>query len=244
MDEITMFAELRPESPPDADLNEMRAGARRRFTAAATPRPRWRRPVLAGGLTAAVAAGAAAAVVLAAAPSAPARHPGTVATAAWTVKLDTDGTITIGFRQFADPARLQQVLRDDGVNAYVVQSGWASRMLGNTLDVYPTCRYPDTNHAPEAVQQAVVSRGPTASRMLKGQGWTIHPSAMPAGSALFLVGGPAKSTGGHIEILSAASPVVLNSDDLPACVPVSPPPVPDKAASAAASAAASPWSQP
>jgi hypothetical protein len=218
MDEITMFAELRPVAPDDADLNQMYTRARRRFTTAVAPRPRWRRPALAAGLTAAVAGGAAAAVVLASGGAAvPAGHAGTVVTSAWTVKLDADGTVTISIRQFQDPTGLQRALRDDGVNAYVEQFGEKIMREDNILIMYPTCRYADTNRAPQAVQQAVVD---TATGNLRMQGFTIHPAAMPAGSALFIAGGPVTDRT-HAAGIVASTPVVLNSDELPACVPVS-----------------------
>lgn len=224
MDEITMFASIRPQAPDDADLNEMRMGARRRVTAAGAPRAPWRRPLLGAGLTAAVAGGAAAAVVLTSGGTpAPTAHLSNVVTAAWSVRENSNGTVTIAVREFTDPARLQQVLRADGVNAYVRQPGIAGRVDGNNLEMYAICRYADTNQAPRAVQRAVVALRPRSLSGVNGRGWIIHPSAMPAGSALFLAGGPVMD-GTRPFGLAITEPVVLNNDKLPACVPVTPPP--------------------
>jgi len=66
MREIDALRDMRP-APPQAELEAMRMTARERFTAGTRARRarRWRRlPVLAGGLTAAVAATGAAALVL------------------------------------------------------------------------------------------------------------------------------------------------------------------------------------
>jgi hypothetical protein len=255
MDEITMFAELRPSPPADADLNEMRTGARRRVVAATEPGTRARRrrmPLLAGGLTAVIAAATGAAVVLASGGTpAPAGHAGTVVTAAWTVKLNANGTITVEFRQFADPARLQQVLRADGVNAYVRQAPWVTLPVSTggpayiaiprsgvpVTFTYPACSYANTNHAPQTVQQAVVTLTRDSSHWGRPTGWRINPAGMPAGSALFWVGGPIKA-GAHFSALIVTEPVVLNNDTLPACVPnpvPSPPTLPSAAPSPAPS---------
>ena len=88
-------------------------------------RARRRIPALAGALTAAAAATAAAALVLTSGPGAvpgqqaTAGHIRTVVTAAWTVREDADGTVTVYLRQYANPAGLQQTLQADGINAIV-----------------------------------------------------------------------------------------------------------------------------
>jgi hypothetical protein len=209
MDEITMFAELRPEAPDEADLDEMRARARHKLTArtARTRRPRWRVPVLAAGLTAAVATAATAAVVLTSAgPGATAEHTGSVVTAAWTVRENADGTVTIRIQQLADPARLQRVLREDGVNAFVRGLHFVYAKTPRGLVVSATCFYRIQAAAeePQSVQRAVVTD--------TADGWIIHPSAMPHGSALFLFG----QLGSKVTVIG--NPVVLTSDKLPACV--------------------------
>jgi hypothetical protein len=210
MDEITMFAELRPEAPDEADLDEMRARARHKLTARAARgrRPRWRVPVLAAGLTAAVATAATTAVVLTSAgPAMTAGHVGSVVTAAWTVRENADGTVTIRIQQLANPARLQRVLRDDGVNAFVRGLHFVYKKTPKGAVVTGTCYYrlQAADEEPRSVQQAVVTD--------VANGWVIHPSAMPRGSALFLSGQLSD------KIAVIGNPIVLTSDKLPACVP-------------------------
>jgi hypothetical protein len=195
-----------------------------------TVRARRRIPALVGALTAAAAATAAAALVLTGGPAAvpgqhaTAGHARTVATAAWTVREDADGTVTIYLRQYADPAALQRTLRADGINAIVFP-----------IPTAPACTYAVTtwlrtepygtlgiglpaNAAPRAVQLAVVT--------LAGQdlpaSFIIHPDAMPQGSALFLpfkTGMPPSALRNDNTGIVALSPVVLNNDTVPACVP-------------------------
>jgi hypothetical protein len=192
-------------------------------------RARRRIPALAGALTAAAAAGAAAALVLAGGPAGvPGQHATagrtrTVVTAAWTVREDADGTVTIYLRQYANPAALQQTLQADGINAIVFP-----------IPAAPACTYAVTtwlrtepygtlgvglpaNAAPQAVQLAVVT---FAGQDLPAS-FIIHPDAMPPGSALFLpfmTGMPPALKNDNTGIV-ALSPVVLNNDTVPACVP-------------------------
>jgi hypothetical protein len=224
MSELNILREMRP-APPPAELEAMRMAARERFVAGAgsrRARPQWRLPVLAGGLTAAAAATAAAALVLTSGPGAEpgqrgtAGHTRTVVTAAWTVREDADGTVTIYLRQYANPAALQQTLRADGVNAIVRPIPTASRTFGKTTITHPTCNYATTDEAPPAVQRAGVT--------FAGQGlpvrFIIHPDAMPQGSALFLAfsaGSRRSLKNGNTGVL-AVPPVVLNNDTVPACV--------------------------
>ena len=229
MDEITMFTELRPDA---GNLEEMRDGARRRFAAGVASggiganvgarrlrrvpgmaaRRGWQVPVTGAGLTAAAAA---AAVLLAGGTgAAPTRHPaaaghaGTVVTTAWTVRQAADGTVTIEFRQFADLPRLQRVLRHDGINA-----------IARPLKL--ACSYSHADDAPKAVQQAVLS-GPdrTVSPVpASQQAFVIHPAAMPPGSALFLTASFTRDR--SVSFTEIGYPMVLNSDKVPACLPVS-----------------------
>ena len=135
MDEISMFTELRPAPPADADADAIRAAVRGRVTnvlseadpAAHRGRPRARRspasprrsPVrrrvlIGGGL---VAAATAAAIAV------PAWLPGaggTVVAKAWAVERNSDGTVTVTVsQQFNDPAGLQRALAADGITAFV-----------------------------------------------------------------------------------------------------------------------------
>jgi hypothetical protein len=231
MNDISALRELRP-APPPAELETMRMAARSRFVAGtvsrpAPARPRWRRPVLAGGvITAAAAAGAAVGLVLtsgvltsgpAAVPAHPAAagHSRTVVTTAWTVREDADGTISIYLQQFANPAGLQATLQADGVNAIVRAIPYTLRTFLNSSKpvVFPTCNYVTINdRAPQAVQRAVLTVGSQALPAL----FVIHPDAMPTGSALFLafMVSPPRADGNI-----ALKPVVLDNGTVPACVP-------------------------
>jgi hypothetical protein len=219
MDEITMVAALRPDAPDEAELNEMRAAARRRVTTAGRPRhpKRW----LATGLTAAVAGAATAAVVLASGGTPAPVHLSTVVTAAWTVKGNADGTVTVEVRQLVHPARLQRVLRDDGINAFVLPIHYIDKKVGKRTYILPACVYYTSaaaNYAPRPVQKAVVSMIPLPRHPLPDHppkaGWIIHPAAMPAGSALFLTGEVVPG-----DFIMASTPQVLTSDTLPPCQP-------------------------
>jgi hypothetical protein len=229
MNEINTLRDMRP-ALPQAELEAMRMTARERFVARTRPRRarrRWRLPVLAGGLTAAVAATAAAALVLTGPGAVPGQHDRsghtrTVVTAAWTVREDANGTVTIYLRQYTDPAGLQQTLQADGINA-IVQTGlyapWPLIVQGIPLPPlhldHPVCYYPAADLAPQAVQQAVVTRihQDLPTRFI------IHPDAMPQGSALFLdflTGGPRGLRNGNTGVI-AWPPVVLNNDTVPTC---------------------------
>jgi hypothetical protein len=221
-------------------------GSRRRLLPAvlqgaisAPGRARRRIPALAGGLTAAAAAAAAAAaVVLTSGPGAvpgqqaTAGHARTVVTAAWTVREDADGTVTITMRQYANPAGLQQTLRADGVNAIVrrMPSQTFLRPLpGSRKPRISNCSYATTNDAPPAVQRAVVTIVQSTRDLpglrgfvIRAETFIIHPDAMPQGSALFLpfaTNEIAPPTNGYPAV-KARNPVVLNNDTVPACVPV------------------------
>jgi hypothetical protein len=229
MSEINTLREMFP-APPPAELEAMRMAARERFVAATGSRrapTRWRLPVLASGLTTAAAATAAAALVLTSGPGAVPGQRATggntrsVVTAAWTVREDADGTVTIYLRQYTDPAALQQTLQTDGINAIVRSIPSASRTVGKGTITYPACNYAATDMAQQAVQRAVVT---FAGQDLPVR-FIIHPDAMPEGSALFLafMAGVSQSPkNGNTGVL-ALPPVVLNNDTVPACVPRSKP---------------------
>jgi hypothetical protein len=229
MSEINTLRDMRP-APPAAELEAMRIAARERFVAgtrARRARRRWRLPVLAGGLTAAVAAAGAAALVLTGPGAVPGQHDRgghtrTVVTAAWTVREDADGTVTIYLRQYTDPAGLQQTLQADGINA-IVHPGlyfpWPLIVGGIRLPPlqlgYPVCYYAATDLAPHAVQRAAVTK---IYQHLPVR-FIIHPDAMPQGSALFLdflTGRPRGPKNSNTGVL-AWPPVVLKNDTVPTC---------------------------
>ena len=228
MNEITTLRELRPAPP--AELEAMRMAIRERFvsgtgsgTAARPPRQRWRGPVLAGGLTVTAAASAAAALVLSSGPTAApgqrgtAGHAGTVVTAAWTVREDADGTVTIDLREYANPGALQQTLQADGINAIVRQIPTESLRYGDLTVSWPTCNYFPANTAPDAVQRAVV----TITRQLLPVLFVIRPAAMPPGSALFLqfLAGMSATPKNDNTGVIAIKPLVLTDAAVSACVP-------------------------
>jgi hypothetical protein len=229
MSEINTLRDMRPE-PPAAELEAMRTTARERFVAGTTARRSRRRrlPLLAGGLTAAAAvAGVAALVLTSGAGAVPGQHDRggrtrAVVTAAWTVREDADGTVTIYLRQYTDPAGLQQTLRADGINA-IVHPGlyvpWPLIFRGIHLPPlqlgYRVCYYAATDLAPHAVQRAAVT---SIHHDLPAR-FIIHPDAMPQGSALFLdflAGRPRGPKNGNTGV-TAFPAVVLNNDTLPAC---------------------------
>jgi hypothetical protein len=222
-----------------AAVKESVRGARMNITAeqivqrSRAIRARRRVPALAGGLTATAAASTAAALILAGGPAAltgqhaTAGHTRTVVTAAWTVREDADGTVTIYLRQYADPAGLQRTLRADGINAIVrpipselqtMPRPWGQSPKPGLSIRRPACFYAATNNAPPAVQRDVVTFGPEGDLPAA---FVIHPVAMPPGSALFLTflaGMPSSPKNGNTGVM-ALPPVVLNSDTVPACVP-------------------------
>jgi hypothetical protein len=232
-----------PQEPPAEPRRHTRQAAHPRRRATARPWPRL--PVLAGGIAAGAAATAAAVLVLTSGPGivaaqqGTAGHARTVVTAAWTVHEDSDGTVIITVRQYANPAGLQRTLRADGINAIVRRvpsPTLPGRKPGPTLPMRPvtSCSYATTNNAPPKVQRAVVTvvqqdlpepRG----RVMRIATFIIHPHAMPHGSALFLPygtlpratkgsRGPAKPAPVYPHV-KPFYPVVLNTDAVPACVP-------------------------
>jgi hypothetical protein len=215
---------MRP-APSAAGLEEMRSAARERFVAGTRSRRarhRWGLPVLAGGLTAAVAATGAAALALTGGPVAVPRqhvtgHIQSVVTAAWSVREDAGGTVTVYLRQYAEPAALQQTLQADGINA-IVRAIPVTYPTITPPFTRPVCMYALTNMAPVAVQRAVLT--------FRGLGlpvvFIIHPAAMPRGSALFLkfiAGLPASFKNDYAGVVGL-KPIVLNNDTVPACMPI------------------------
>jgi hypothetical protein len=216
MDEITMFAELRPDRPAEAEAGTMQAAARSRLTgairAAQAPLRRTRpsRPVLLA--CGAIAAAAAAAIVVPA--TLPAGTGGSFVTKAWAVQREPDGTIKITIEQeFSDPAGLERALRAEGIRADVREIPILSATVNGSPEEYMGCQYLGLNLEPTSIQQAVLgqigSRGRTTA-------WTVRPSAMPAGSAMFIQVALSNA------VSMASVPVVLKSETLPPCTPAGP----------------------
>jgi hypothetical protein len=216
---------LPPERPAELRRHTRPAAHPRRRAAA---RPWSRLPVLVGGITTAAAATAAAVLVLTGSPGVVPRqgaagHARTVVTAAWTVRRDADGTVTIYLRQYADPARLQETLEADGISAIVRPIPYVLLTVFHHPVAQPTCQYAITDRAPLKVQDAVWTGAGQSTRLRPGtvpvRIFIIHPGAMPRGSALFLAfmtNVPLKAGTGDMPM----KPVVLTNDTVPACVPV------------------------
>jgi hypothetical protein len=225
MDEIDMFTALRP-SPP-ADARAMRAavldrveGALRGADAAPArgPRRRRRRRILiAGGIvTAAAAAAIAVPAVL------PGGTNGSFITKAWAVERNADGSVTFSTsKQFDDPAGLRRALKATGVTAFVV----INRLIDTPASTYDACDYAVADFAPQAVQKAVVTLGghvdAPPGQVVVWPTWTLHPAAMPRGSALLIASW--RPVNRHDPSAGAMIPMVLRTDRLPACVPTKPP---------------------
>jgi len=208
---------------PDRDRSP-RPGRLDRTALEARPSSLWlrwvrRRPArLIAGAVAAAAAAVAAIVV-------PAVAPGTAgqsfAGKAWAVEWHGDGTVnvTLDPSSFKDLAGLQRALRADGIMAYVTRGSFKIRVAGGNYHFSESCYFDPADDASPAVQKAVV----TSNRMLNADSnsrsaaiWTIRPAAMPAGSALLIVGGTIPQTPGSSYALL---PVVLRHARMPACIP-------------------------
>jgi hypothetical protein len=226
-------------------LNEIRGQVPRpALVLGSGQRARARIPALLGGLTAAAAATAAAVLVLTSGPGVvpTAGHARTVVTTAWTVREDSDGTVTITMRQYSNPAGLQRTLRADGVNA-IVRAMPSQTVTPKLPSLKVTsCYYATTNDASPEVQRHVVTivtqvRQEPGGGTMRVATFIIHPHAMPHGSALFLPYGTntlaatmkgSRDPGKPVPVypyphVKAFDPVVLNNDTVPACVPFTKP---------------------
>jgi hypothetical protein len=251
IDDLEVIRELLAGKPPSEDVNKYVKGrltaaisSETRTVTARSSRMRLNRlavAICAGAVAAAIAA-VGLVLTLTGSPAAvpTAGHARTVVTAAWTVREDSDGTVTITLRQYANPAGLQRTLRADGVNAIV--RAMPSQMVTPKLPLVKvtSCSYATTNDAPPRVQRAVVTIVQQDRQEPGGWGmriatFIIHPHAMPPGSALFLpyaintlattIKGsrdPAKPAPVYLHV-KPFYPVVLNNDTVPACVPFTKP---------------------
>jgi hypothetical protein len=237
MDEITMFATLRPADP--AEPEPVRERARHRLEGALRERTRrrraYRRPVLLAGAAAAVAA--CAAIVLPAV--LPASGGGSVVTAAWAVERQPDGTVDVTVNDVFDLGGLQQALTAAGISARVITVATnPATYTGPLVAVNPTsrvtvsgCFYPATGSyfEPAPVQQAVVTQVATPPGTAIHVLYKINPRAMPAGSVLLIqgaaIGGPSngpsngpgngRAAADVSELGSFPAPAVLASSSLP-----------------------------
>lgn len=227
MDEITMFATLRPADPAEPEPVRRRARARleEALRKPAGPR-RYRRPVLLAGAAAAVAA--CAAIVVPA--ILPAGGSGSVVTAAWAVERQSGGTVAVTLDDVFDLGGLQQALADAGIPAKVITvTTNPANYTGPLVAVEPTsrvtvsgCFYQATGSyfEPAPVQQAVVTRVDTAPGRAIQVLYDINPQAMPAGSVLLIqgaaIGGKGPRAAADVsELASFPAPAVLASSNLP-----------------------------
>jgi hypothetical protein len=205
MDEITLFAELKPPPPDTAGL-QARARLTQAISAPGPARARTRRRHrLALGLSVAAAAAVTATVV----PSVLfGGESATLATPAYAVTRNHDGTVGLKIYDIAgaiDAASLQRALRREGVPAIVWFGGFGKDRPGD-----PVCQAPRSNLEPENVQYDVVrtvvnghvvppgdiaiaglpSRLTPAERASLEHDtsfrFVIDPSAMPNGSVLYV----------------------------------------------------------
>jgi hypothetical protein len=227
VDEITLFAELKPPPPGDPADTLARARARLGPEIGALARPPRRRHRLALGLSAVAVAACAATVV----PSVLLGGTSTtLVTSAYAVTRSHDGTVTVSIYDIADAAdaaSLQRALRHEGVPALV----W----IGVPTDQNNGCQPPASGLEPEKVGDAVIDTyfnghqaGPGDSYIVSlpdhltpagraslkrdpGLQYVIHPSAMPNGSALYIRRFMGAGSGDQ----EIASPEVLKHDRVP-----------------------------
>jgi len=233
MDEITMFAVLKPAPPAEPGPIRQRARARvaGALGAPGGKRRRFRKPVLLAGAAAAVAACAAIVVPVVL----PAGSAGSVVTAAWAVQRDSDGAVTVTLKDVFDLGGLQQALASDGVRARVITVATdPATYTGPLVAAHPAdrttvrgCFYPATGSyfASAPVQHAVVTPVATPAGTDITALYDIHPAAMPPGSMLLIQGvilrgqGPRTQAGraaaAVTELASFPSPAVLAGGSLP-----------------------------
>jgi hypothetical protein len=237
VDEITLFAELKP-APPE-ETTDMQARARARLgRAISTPGPAparpYRRRRLALGLSVVAVAACAATVV----PSVLfGGQSTTLATPAYAVTRGADGTVSVTIYDIAtaaDGAGLQRALRAEGVPALVWVGEFGKQSIAKAV-----CQAPASDFESQKVQEAVVRTelnghliGPgdivifglpaqltpaerASYKKDPGLRYIIHPSAMPGGSVLYIrrllsAGGPGQPLQQEI-----GPPEVLKHDRLP-----------------------------
>ncbi|HEX4088955.1 MAG TPA: hypothetical protein VHZ33_09560 [Trebonia sp.] len=229
MDEMQLLEDFRATvAPPD---EQVLARARSRMLTGTPVRSGWSAgragsPARPGRRTKLAVSGAAiAAIATTLSVVLPGGADGTFATKAWAVERNPDGTVTVTIdQQFQDPAGLQHALQEDGITAWVQVNAMATGPEGTGA----ACAYTHLKQAPSAVQRAVVTTNliqeaadgsspvklptghPDAAELVS---WTIHPSAMPAGSSILF----ADWLGTMASLLK--SPTVLTTAAAPVCVP-------------------------
>jgi hypothetical protein len=238
MDDIRLVATLRPAPPPEAD--QVCPAARARLTAAYRTPQRPRPVMLATG--AATLAGAALTAVIIAWPATTSHtmaEPLRIVTAAWTVQVNHDLTVTITISQLRDPAGLQRALRQEGVPAIVRYTPLVTEKVDGQEVTGPACQYrwPESAMVPAVTAQSVIvsETGPGSSPQSQSTPvsgtppettpvytFTIRPEAMPKGSVIFIQDSFGSSTPAQAAPVPYAFGLsLLASDHLPRCVPLS-----------------------
>ena len=236
MDEITLFADLKPDPP--GETTDMQARARARLAPAitgfqpASARPRRRR--LALGLSAVAVAACAATVV----PSVLLGGKSTtLVTSAYAVTRGADGTVSVTIYDIAtaaDGAGLQRALRAQDVTALVRVGDFEKQPVAQAA-----CEPSLRELEPRQVQAAVVRIELNGHLIPVGDGviaglpahlspaeraagakdpgvrFIIHPSAMPSGSALYIDRLLSAGSKGQPLQQQIGPPVVLKHDRLP-----------------------------
>jgi hypothetical protein len=224
MDEITMYAALRPQAPGNAA--ELTGAVRQRLAGEFGPPPRRDRRVPGRGrpgrrrlLLAAGAITAAAATAIVVPAVLPGRDAGSLVTAAWAVQHNQDGTVEVTFKQARDAIGLQRALRAEGVPAYVRYIPWVSTGNGHYRPAQ-TCGQTGPGNLPGG-QRNVAILGEVfpflaAGGAPRGDALTIRPAGIPKGDAILIEVARFPGDGGFGSNVGDA---VLGNDDPPTCRP-------------------------
>lgn len=186
MDEISLFAALRPAPPADAQAIRERVRAKVATAMATSPARPSGRGLAWRGYRSVAALGAAATVVAGAAVVVPSMLPtgnsGSFVTAAWAVERGSDGAITVSLsRTFTHQHQLQTDLRADGVPAYVRSEAnctWLPK--GGLKQIVMDER---------ALWYRTIRQGSRFSTAV-----IIHPNAIPKDDAVFIGGSRTKGS--------------------------------------------------
>jgi len=146
------------------------------------------------------------------------RGAGPLATAAWAVQRNSDGTIKVTMRQARDAAGLQSALRADGILAYVRYTPWVTKQQGNTITGQPaeTCEQAGGPAVPGKIVEAVFPF-PAGGAPNQGYAVTINPAAIPRDDAILIqvAWGSEGSGGDTIDVQDG----VMGTGQPPVCSP-------------------------
>lgn len=181
---MTLVREQRTKVPMTTPVQEILSRGR-------SLRARRRMPLLAGALGVAAVAAVAVAALVPSGQQAP-RAAG-VHLAAWTVTRQADGDVSVTIRELRDLPGLQAALHSNGVPAYVAFVGPAPARCA---------AFPASPSQLQAIYQ--FHRGGDGTVL------TIDPSAMPAGSGLFIMDVPARPSGAEPGPVIAGRSVHIN----------------------------------